>query len=337
MAAPGHAPLSPERRAQLIKEQALALGFARAGIADLAPVPHGDALSRWLDQGMAGTMRYMHRQAGWRREPARILPGATRAIVVTRNYYSQDPPPAPGTGRVARYARGRDYHEALAQPVAQLAQYVSSLGPTGTITKAYCDAGPVPERELAQRAGLGWIGKNTMLIDPERGSYFFLAVVLTDLDIAVDPPFESDRCGTCRRCLDACPTGAFPAPRVLDSRACTSYLTIEHKGDVDPALAAALGDWIFGCDICQEVCPWNEKFAEPAEDEMLGYDVALARLDLADLAQVSDSTFLARYTGTALERPGPAGMRRNARLVLARTQRPPSAPDPTTQPSATAR
>ncbi len=322
MAAAGHAPLSPESRAQLIKEHALALGFARAGIADLTPVPHGDALSRWLKRGMAGTMRYMHNQARRRREPASILPGATRAVVVTRNHYTADPPPTPGTGRVARYARSRDYHEALAQPLADLAQYVTSLGPPGTIAKAYCDAGPVPERELAQRAGLGWIGKNTMLIDPERGSYLFLAAVLTDLDIPVDAPFEADRCGTCRRCLDACPTQAFPEPRVLDSRSCISYLTIEHKGDVDPTLAAAFGDWIFGCDVCQEVCPWNVKFAEVAEDPLLGHDVGLARLNLAELAQTTDSAFHSQYGGTALRRPGPNGMRRNARLALARTEQP---------------
>lgn len=316
MAAPRDAPLSPERRAQLIKEHALQLGFARAGITDLAPVPHGDALSRWLAADMAGTMRYMHRQAPSRREPARILPGATRAVVVTRNYYSKDPPPRPGTGRVARYARGRDYHEALAKPLADLARFVVSLGPSGTSAKGYCDAGPVPERELAQRAGLGWIGKNTMLIDPERGSFMFLAAVLTDLDLAVDPPFEVDRCGTCRLCLDACPTRAFPQPRVLDGRRCISYLTIEYKGGIDPALAPAFGDWVFGCDICQEVCPWNVKFAEEAKDPALDHDPALARLDLVALASASDQAFEAQFGGTALERPGPAGMRRNARLLL---------------------
>lgn len=316
MAASGHAPLSPERRAQLIKERALALGFARASVADLAPVPHADALSRWLELGMAGTMRYMQRQARHRMDPTSILPGATRAVVVTRNHYSEDPPPTSGTGRVARYARGRDYHEALKQPLTHLARYMASLGPAGTLAKAYCDAGPVPERELAQRAGLGWIGKNTMLIDPERGSYLFLAAVLTDLDIGVDPPFEADRCGSCRRCLDACPTAAFPEPRVLDSRSCISYLTIEHKGDIDPQLATVFGDWVFGCDICQEVCPWNVKFAEPADDPLLEYDVALARLDLVELAQASEHAFHAAYAGTSLERAGPAGMRRNARLVL---------------------
>lgn len=322
MAAPRDASLSPERRARLIKARALELGFANAGITDLAPVPHGEALSRWLEADMAGTMRYMHRQAPSRREPARILPGATRAVVVTRNYYSKDPPPAPGTGRVARYARGRDYHEALAGPLADLERYVVSLGPTGTRAKAYCDAGPVPERELAQRAGVGWIGKNTMLIDPERGSFMFLAAVLTDLELAVDPPFEADRCGTCRLCLDACPTHAFPQPRVLDSRSCISYLTIEYKGEIDPALAPSFGDWVFGCDTCQEVCPWNVKFAEEARDPVLGHDAGLARLDLVELARTGDDAFHQTFGDTPLERPGPAGMRRNARLLLAGDKEP---------------
>lgn len=315
MATQDHAPLTPAARAGLVKQRALALGFARAGITDLAPVPHQEALVHWLEREMAGTMRYMYRQAGRRLEPATILPRATRAVVVTRTYSSEDPPPAPGTGRVARYARGRDYHAALKPPLGELARYITSLGPKGTMAKPYCDAGPVPERELAQRAGLGWIGKNTMLIDPERGSYCFLAVILTDLDLGVDLPFEADRCGTCRRCLDACPTQAFPEPRVLDARSCISYLTIEHRGDIDPALATALGDWIFGCDICQEVCPWNVKFAEAVDDPVLEPDPTLARLDLTALGRTSDNEFRSRFGETALARTGAAGMRRNARLV----------------------
>ena len=255
----GDAPRTPAWRAQLIKQRALALGFARAGIADLTPTRHGDALHRWLADGMAAGMAYMERQAERREDPSSILPGATRAVVVTRNYYSDDPPPTPGTGRVARYARGRDYHSALRQPLTRLADYVKSLGDADTVAQAYCDAGPVPERELAQRASIGWIGKNTMLIDPEHGSFFFLAAILTDLDVAPDLPFEADRCGSCRRCLDACPTGAFPRERVLDSRRCISYLTIELKGPVPEPLRAALGEWVFGCDICQDVCPWTRR------------------------------------------------------------------------------
>lgn len=308
--------MTPEQRAHLVKARALALGFDAAGVTDVSPPPHADQLIRWLDQGQAGTMTYMHRQRERRLRPAEILPGATRAVVVTKHYLTPEPEAHAGTGRVAKYARGRDYHAALRGPLTELADYIRSLGPEGTIAKAYCDAGPVPERELAQRAGLGWIGKNTMLIDPGRGSYSFIATVLTSLELATDLPFEADRCGTCRRCLDACPTAAFPGERVLDSRRCISYLTIEHRGPIDPTLAQSLEGWVFGCDICQDVCPWNHKFAKAPTDQLLAPDAAMAVMDLQEVAQLSDDEFERRFAHTALARAGPEGIRRNARLGL---------------------
>lgn len=298
-----------------VKAAARALGFDAVGIADLRPSARGEALDRWLAAGMAGTMRYLHRQAARRKRPADIVPGATRAVVVLRYYTHREPARAPGTGRVAKYARARDYHHVLREPLERLATAVRGLGEEDTIARAYVDAGPVPERELAERAGLGWIGRNTMLIDPERGSYSFIGVVLTDLPLAVDPPFATDRCGTCTRCLDACPTGAFPEPQVLDASRCISYLTIEYRGDeIDPALAAQMDDWVFGCDICQDVCPWNVKFAERVEDP-LPADRDLAALDLVALARMGDGEFEERYGWTPLERPGAKGMRRNARVA----------------------
>ncbi|MBI4420223.1 MAG: tRNA epoxyqueuosine(34) reductase QueG [Gemmatimonadetes bacterium] len=323
--------MSAERFAFLVKQRALQLGFDAVGITDLGPVPHRESLDRWLAQGMAGTMTYMHRQAERRKEPAQIAPEARRAIVVAKNYYRHDPPPPPparACGRVAKYARGRDYHAALKAPLEQLAEYARSLGPSGTLSRAYVDAGPVPERELAQRAGLGWIGKSTMLIDPQRGSFLFLGTVLTSLDLAVDPPFEADRCGTCRRCLDACPTEAFPDERVLDSRRCISYLTIEHPGDIDPALAPKLGNWVFGCDVCQDVCPWNVSFARQSGDTLLEQDDALAYLNLTDIAALSDREFDRRFGWTALERTGAAGLRRNARIALKNRNRESPCPTP---------
>ena len=313
--------LTPTSRARAVKERALELGFEATGVADLSPTAHAAELYRWLDSGMAGTMRYMHRQASHRAEPSRILRGATRAVVVTRNYYQADPAGTPGTGRVARYARGVDYHDALRRPLNELADFIQSLGPAETVTRAYVDAGPVPERELAQRAGLGWTGKNTMLIDPARGSFFFLGSVLTNLDIATDLPFEADRCGSCSRCLDACPTGAFAGPRVLDARKCISYLTIEHRGDIDPALGARMGDHVFGCDICQDVCPWNVSFAVAAADSSLEHDPRLARIDLTALSEITDREFQDQYAATALSRAGPEGLRRNARIVLNNSRR----------------
>lgn len=307
--------MTPERRAHLVKARARALGFDTAGITDLSPAPHGDALTDWLAAGMAGTMTYMGRQAKRRREPSHILEGASRAVVVTRNYYNADTPSRSGHGHVARYARGRDYHTAFENPLEKLAEYIVSLGGDDTLAQAYVDAGPVPERELAQRAGLGWIGKNTMLIDPGRGSFFFLASVLTDLELALDQPFEADRCGNCTRCIQACPTDAFPSQRVLDSRRCISYLTIEHRGDIDPQLHPAMGDWIFGCDVCQDVCPWNQKFARAGDDPTLGQNDTLEWLALDSLRRMSDSEFEERYGATPLERPGASGMRRNAEIA----------------------
>ncbi len=309
--------MTPERRSSLIKSRALALGFSAAGITDLEAVPHGEVLRSWLAAGFAGTMGYMQRQATRRLEPATIVKGAKYAVVVTRNYFNPDTAgeQTVSGARVAKYARGPDYHDSLQKPLRELAEYMRQLGRSTTIAKPYVDAGPVPERELAQRAGLGWIGKNTMLIEPSRGSFSFIATVLTDLDLAVDAPFEADRCGTCRRCLDACPTDAFPEARVLDSRRCISYLTIEHAGPIDEELQSLMGDWVFGCDICQDVCPWNHKFAEPADDVELAYDPALACLEPHAFDSMSATEFEARFGTTALSRPGLEGMRRNAAIV----------------------
>jgi epoxyqueuosine reductase len=313
-------PLTPAERSGRVKRRARELGFDAAGVAQLDPLPHADALDRWLRQGMAGTMRYLHRQAARRKEPATILAGSTRAVVVTRNYFTPDPDPRPGAGRVAKYARGRDYHRALQPALDALARFLIDLGATPGATRAYVDAGPVPERELAQRAGLGWIGKNTMLISPQRGSFFFLAVVLTDLDLAVDAPLTTDHCGTCTRCLEACPTGALPEPRMLDSTRCVSYLTIEYRG-VELPNPRDLGNWIFGCDVCQDVCPWNEKFARPVSaDDPLALESSRGLVALGELSALSPDEFDRTFGWTPLERPGLEGMKRNARAAAANTE-----------------
>jgi epoxyqueuosine reductase len=193
------------------------------------------------------------------------------------------------------------------------------LGDGNTIARAYVDAGPVPERELAQRAGLGWIGHNSMLINPKRGSYHFLAVVLTNLDVALDTPFSEDRCGSCRRCIEACPTGAIVADRLIDSRLCISYLTIEYGGGIEAELQHQMGDWIFGCDECQNVCPWNVKFAESADDPILALSPSRAEESLVDLVEITAEQFQRRFASSALARPGLAGIRRNARIALLNT------------------
>ena len=302
-----------------VKARALALGFAACGITTPDPPPHAAELDRWLASDMAGTMRYLHRQARRRKDPRLIEPAAKAVVVVLATYQSEPPVsarPRPSLPvRVARYARSRDYHEVVGERLDRLARWLLDQG--ATVARSFVDAGPVPERELAQRAGLGWIGKNTMLIRPELGSWTFIGSVFTDLELAADQPFEADRCGSCTRCLDACPTAAFPTPRVLDATRCISYLTIEQKGPFPDDLAPALSGWAFGCDICNEVCPWNLKFARsPA---LAGLDL-LPETDLAQAPQdhfsrLTDQQFGERYGHTAFARPGRAGMDRNLRAA----------------------
>jgi epoxyqueuosine reductase len=301
-----------------VKRRALELGFDAVGIASLEPSAHADELDRWLAAGYAGTMTYLQRQAAQRKRPASIMPDAAVAVVTLANYFHGATPTGsrPGAqGKVAQYARSADYHPVLGRRLERLAAAVRELAP-GCRTRCYVDAGPVPERELAQRAGLGWIGKNMMLIHPELGSFTFIGVILTDAGLAPDLPFAADRCGTCRRCLDACPTDAFVAPHELDARRCISYLTIERRGEFGDAERRLVGEWVFGCDVCQDVCPWNVRFAQATVDPELAPRPELAALDLAALLHGDPATFDARFGDTPLERPGIEGMRRNAAAVL---------------------
>ena len=325
-----------------LKRRALALGFDAVGIAPLAANPHAPALDRWLDAGHAGTMAYLHRQAAKRKDPRLIMPGARSAVVTLTNYChttvptrSADPGAEPrgisdsstpghrpgvsraggSSARVAQYAWSTDYHVIIGPRLEQLAAVIAELVP-GARTRTYVDAGPVPERDLAQQAGLGWIGKNTMLIDPVIGSFTFIGTVLTDAELEPDPPFEADRCGTCRACLDACPTAAFPEPGVLDARRCISYLTIEYHGGFAASERGLVGEWLFGCDICQDVCPWNVRFARATSDPAFTPRPETAHPDLVELLDVDAAAFATRYGDTAFERAGVDGVRRNAQAVL---------------------
>ena len=294
-----------------IKRRAAELGFAAIGIARLDRNAHADELDRWLADGHAGTMTYLHRQAEKRKDPRQILPGARSAVVTLTNYFHGSTDPGTTSGLVAQYAWSSDYHDVLGERLEQLATAIRELVP-GARTRCYVDAGPVPERELAQLAGLGWIGKNMMLIHPEIGSFTFIGVVLTDAGLEPDLPFEADRCGTCRRCLDACPTQAFAGPRDLDARACISYLTIEHRDEFTATEAAQVGDWLFGCDVCQDVCPWNVSFARATLDPGFAPRPDIARPDIGQLGTMNEQEFERRYDGTPFTRPGHRGMRRNA-------------------------
>jgi epoxyqueuosine reductase len=300
---------------QSLKRRAEELGFLACGITDPSPPPHADRLDAWLARGYAGTMRYLHRQAKRRKDPRLIATGAISVVVVLDNYYGGDPLGESSAPKVARYARGEDYHRVTGGRLEQLAAFLRERG--ATLARVFADAGPVPERELAQRAGLGWIGKNTMLVRPGVGSLFVIGSIFTDLPLAVDPPFALDRCGTCTRCLDACPTDAFVEPRVLDATRCISYLTIEQKGPIPEALAERLGGWVFGCDICNEVCPWNHRFAAETGVAELRSRGQLEGAEPDLFARMDQDEFDRRFADTPLERPGLAGMRRNFQAAFA--------------------
>jgi epoxyqueuosine reductase len=305
-------PLEPNVRAR-----AAELGFLACGIASLEPSGQADRLDRWLAQGHAGTMRYLHRQAAKRKRPQEIVPEARVAVVVLDNYLPPESPvgvggsPPARAAKIAKYARGRDYHRDCGERLERLAAELRQLG--ASVARPFVDAGPVPERELAHRAGLGWIGKNTMLIRPGVGSFFFIGSVFTDLSLEPDRPFATEHCGTCTRCLDACPTEAFVDPGLLDATRCLSYLTIEHRGEPPEALRSEYRGWAFGCDICNDVCPWNHRFAEATSNAAYHDRGVIDRTDPYFFSGMSESEFERRFADTPLERPGLEGMRRNYR------------------------
>jgi epoxyqueuosine reductase len=266
-------------------------------------------------------MAWLGRRAAEREDPRRVLAGARSLVVAALVYDPGDEPARPaGSGRVARYAGGRDYHDVVLERLEALEREIAALAP-GARTRCYVDTGPVLERPHAARAGLGWIGKNTLLLHPALGSYLFLGVVLTDLALAPGTP-EPDHCGSCRACLDACPTDAFPEPYVLDASRCLSYTTIELRGAIPEPLREAQADWVFGCDVCQEVCPWNRRSRREVPPDAGGLRAALARRPawsapaLAWLLALDEAAFRAHAGDTALARTRWRGLLRNA-LVAA--------------------
>lgn len=299
-----------------LKAQAYGLGFDLAGITTLGEPATRAQFDTWLAAGYHGEMGYLDGDgAELRRDARRPHPGATHALVLAMSYGGREP-----SGPVARYARGDDYHEVLRERVRELHHWLERETGQTINARPYVDSGPILERDLAQRAGLGWFGKSTMLINPRIGSFFFLASLFVEFELEPDAPFEADRCGTCTRCLDACPTQAFVAPHVLDATRCISYLTIELRGAIDEALRAAMGDRVYGCDVCQEVCPWNVSFAaplrEPAFASRDGLNTRDARAIVQELLAMSQSEFSARFKGSAMKRAKRRGLARNAAVVL---------------------
>ena len=311
--------MNPLELARLAKAKSAELGFDACGITDLTPSRYGDALDIWLAEGHHGEMAYMSRQAPRRHRPAEVWPEARSIVVVLHNYYSA-PSGRTALYRVAAYAQDVDYHNVMGEKLRRLGVAIVTAAGGGAF-RAYVDSGPLPERELASRAGLGWLAKNTMLIHPRLGSFTFIGSVLTDLDLAKDAPFEADRCGTCTRCLEACPTDAFPAPHVLDATRCISYLTIEARADVPGYLRAGVGENLFGCDICQDVCPWNVSFARETSEARYRPRPASYWPSLEQILRMGEEDFDRIFGDSAVERARLPGLQRNARVVLENQQR----------------
>lgn len=310
--------------ARLIVERAHSLGFERVGIIPLAPPYRGEAFERWLGQGMHGEMAYMANRRELRLNPVDLHPGALSVVAVAMSYAPTEDDGQ--SGGIARYARGRDYHKVMRKRLAELGRFIDDvLGEGAVQARPFVDSAPVLERDIAERAGLGWMGKSTNIIDQYLGSYLFLGELFVGHPLEPVGHEQPDRCGRCTACIDACPTDAIVAPYVVDGRRCISYLTIELKGPIPWDLRPLIGDHLFGCDICQIVCPWTQKapgsheLAFRPRPEILG-------LSAADLLRLSESEFSATFVASPIRRTGRARMARNAAVVLGNSGSPRSVP-----------
>jgi epoxyqueuosine reductase len=319
------APFAAAEISDRIRLRAREMGFGAVGIAPVRPSDFGGAYARWIAEGMHGEMGYLAREdaVAKRLDPAVLVPGARSAVVVALEYYNADADASvtddPARGIVARYARNDDYHELMKERLIALQDWINAeLLPVHG--RAYVDTGALLERELARRAGLGWYGRNTMLIQPRAGSYWFLGVILLDAELACDAPFEVERCGSCSACVSACPTGALlgreesGAPR-MDARRCISYLTIELRGPIPRELRPLIGNRIYGCDICQEVCPWNS-FASPSTEDAFLARAGLDGPSLIEWMTMTQEEFSARFKGSPIKRAKRRGLLRNVAVAL---------------------
>ena len=297
---------------QTIKDNARQLGFFLAGVTFPAPPPHYSIFENWLAQNQHGTMHYLadERSRTRRANPLEILPEC-KSILVLATPYS----PPKENNHIAAYAQGNDYHDVIPARMKELVQFIEAQVGGPVKNRYYTDTGPILERDLAQRAGLGWIGKNTLLINPKQGSYFFLSEILLDLALEPDAPFVTDHCGTCTRCIQACPTACILPNRTLDARRCISYLTIELKDDIPLELRDKLGDWAFGCDICQQVCPWN-RFASEGDS---AFDTNRPPHSPTEELTLTPQAFNQRFKRTPIQRAKRRGYLRNIAVVLGNT------------------
>lgn len=304
-------------RSRLLKSWALEEGFSAVGIARLEPVEHAQAFVEWLERGDQADMNWMERRLEVRLDPRRLIDGARSAICVALAYWPPEHRPEDELSdlwpRVARYARGEDYHRVMDRRLKRLGKRIAGQFP-GANWRAWVDTGPVLERELAARAGVGAFGKNTMLLRRDLGSWFLLGELILTLELKPDEPM-ADLCGTCTACLEACPTEALSEPYRLDSRRCISYWTIEHRGALPEAMRSELEGWLFGCDICQEVCPWNANVPIPG-DSFAEIPAIRRKLTLAELLTMSREDYVRAFRHSAMKRAKRAGLQRNAALAL---------------------
>ena len=299
----------------LLLQRARELGFDDLRVTSAAPPSSGERFLAALAEGRHAEMAWLARNAEKRVDPEKVLPGARSVVTLAVSYQAPEPVPGPGLrGIVARYARHADYHDVLAGPLQALSAKIDHLGGSGTRSLWYVDTGPILERDLAQRAGLGFVGKHTNLISPRLGNWFLISEILTTLEIEPDPPARN-RCGSCSRCLDACPTGALPAPFTLDARRCISYLTIEHKGSIPVEFRPRIGARIYGCDDCLAACPWN-RFAREGSLMRPHRRDGLGTPDLVELLSLDEPGFRSRFAGTPMLRTKRRGLLRNVCVAL---------------------
>jgi epoxyqueuosine reductase len=302
----------PSERGWAIKKAAQTLGFDACAIAAAGNVDPEDCLGEWLRRGYHADMGWMASTKDVRQNVRMRLPGARSVVVVARNYFAPRPEAPPDSGKVSRYAWGRDYHRALLKPLRRLARHIEAHIP-GAATYCCIDSGPVMEKAWAVRAGVGWLGKNSLVLRRDLGSWFFLGVIVTTADLAPDSP-AADQCGRCRLCIDACPTDAIVQPQVIDSNRCISYHTIENRGDIPADVARKFNGWVFGCDICQDVCPWNRRTPVTTET---GFHPRPGHANpaLADLRRMDEPAFRNEFTGTPVLRGKLPGIQRNAAIA----------------------
>ncbi|MEM7456005.1 MAG: tRNA epoxyqueuosine(34) reductase QueG [Planctomycetota bacterium] len=300
---------------QAVKAEAKRQGFDFSGTCQAVQPAGAAILSDWIEAGYAGEMSYIAGRFDAYSHPRNVMDGVKSLVMLGMNYSNEMPAASEdGKGRVARYAWGVDYHDLIHRRLKNLCRATSEMIPEVNV-RGVVDTAPLLEREFAQLSGMGWYAKNTMLINRDHGSWFFLAAMLIDRELVYDAPMETSHCGTCTACLDACPTDAFPKPGVLDATRCISYLTIEHRSPIDHELRSRVGNWLLGCDVCQDVCPWNNK-ASLSEEADFQPSEGLNPVDLIELFDLDDDQFRARFRKTPLWRPKRRGILRNAALIL---------------------